>query len=102
MNLINEIEEIVSRLDDNPRFSYMGRYEHNVHADHQDYSTGVVNLFEVEQPGFRINENTGAVRNVYPVFIEFVKLVKDMQVSAVERDVVIREMQDMAGEFLVR
>ena len=42
------------------------------------------------------------MRNVYPVFIEFVKLVKDMQVSAVERDVVIREMQDMAGEFLVR
>lgn len=99
MNLINVFTDICSTLPGSPEFSYMGKYEHNS-ADHLDFTTARVNLFEIEQPGFKFNKNTGNVRDRFPVFIEFLKK-SDQDLTAIQRESIIQDMRNLAASFIL-
>lgn len=99
MNLIDELKVLAGRLQGKPAFSYSGKYEHNVISDDQDYSSGVVNVFEIEQFGFKRNRFTGTTRQRFPLFIEFV-VNADQELTATQRNFILEEMKEMAAEYI--
>lgn len=99
MNLIDELKLLAGRLEGKPVFAYSGKYEHNVDGDDQDYSSGVVNVFEIEQFGFKRNRITGTMRQRYPIYIEFV-VKADQELTATQRNFYIEDMKGLAAEYI--
>lgn len=99
MNLIDELKLLAERLEGKPVFAYSGKYEHNVDGDDQDYSSGLVNVLEIEQFGFKRNRFTGTTRQRYPLFIEFV-VKADQELTATQRNFYIEDMKELAAEYI--
>ena len=81
----------------NPNFLYGKKAEINVQGDNARFPAVI--LIEPDQFGFSIQPTTGAVRDSYNVFIQFVDQV-DMGEDANYRHPVVEDMRTLCAQFL--
>lgn len=97
MNLREQIGSIALDLTGSPNFVYGRKSEINISGDNAVFPAVI--LIEPDQFGFNLNPTTGAVRDSYNVFIQFVDQV-DMGEDANYRHPVVENMRTLCAEFL--
>ncbi len=98
MTLVETLQGYAAQMPGNPVFVYKRKSEQNA-EDNLDYSNGLINLLEVDQPGFLYNTTTGTLHNRWPCFIQFVKKI-EQDSKASDRDAIVQEMSLLAATFI--
>jgi hypothetical protein len=88
----------VLQLSGNPHFAYGRKSEINVQGDNLTFPAVI--LIEPDQFGFNISASTGAVKDTYNVFIQFVDQVEALE-DANYRHPVVESMRSLCAEFIL-
>jgi hypothetical protein len=99
VNLREQIGSIAMSLTGSPAFYYGRKSEINVQGD--DMILPAVILIEPDQFGFSISPYSGAVKDTYNVFIQFVDQVT-MGEDANYRHPVVEAMRTLCAEFILK
>lgn len=97
MNLREQIGSIAQGLSSSPAFYYGRKSEINVQGDNMVLPAVI--LIEPDQFGFNLSPSTGAIKDTYNVFIQFVDQVDAME-DANYRHPVVEAMRTLCAEFL--
>jgi len=100
-DMIQKIKAIVDQLTGAPSWSYSDIYEQNSEADSIDFSHGNVHLVEIEKGSFNIHPTTGSFRDRKQLYLRFTKITDFDHLSS-DRDPVIKEMEALAKEFVLK
>lgn len=98
--LVQVLTGYAAQMPGSPAFLYSRKSEQNANDD-IDYSNGLINLLEIDQPGFAYNSTNGNLRRRYPCFIQFVKKLEP-DTTAADRDSTIEEMMLLVAAFIIK